>query len=109
MRTQAKFEITGYVGEIQANGKVTHLKVAAHYRRKDGDSWTDDTYWNRVAVFSDERRQYIADNIKVGDLVEAEGRMRDTSYERGGKTIYATDRIVYQFRKLEAEQADEAA
>ncbi|ALR23202.1 MULTISPECIES: single-stranded DNA-binding protein [Sphingomonadaceae] len=97
MRNLAKFEIIGRVGSIQANGNVTHLKLAANYRRKEGDNWTDDTYWNRVTVFGEGTRKYISDKLNVGDLVRAAGRMRDTSYEKDGQTIYATDRVVDEF------------
>lgn len=99
MRNLAKFEIIGRIGKIDAHGNVTHLKIAANYPRKDEATgeWSDDTYWNRVTVFGERTRKYIADKANVGDLIRVEGRMRDSSYEKGGETIYTVDRIVDQF------------
>lgn len=109
MRNLAKFEIIGRIGKIDSNGNVTHLKLAANYTRKDDTTgeWTDDTYWNRVTVFGERMRAYIGDKAKVGDLVRVEGRMRDSSYEKGGETIYTVDRIVDHFGIL-ASKGDSA-
>lgn len=99
MRNIAKFEIIGRIGAIQPGNGVTHLKIAANYPYKDEATgeWSDDTYWNRVAIFREATRKYIADKAKVGDLVRVEGRMRDSSYEKDGETIYTTDRHVEHF------------
>ena len=48
-------------------------------------------------MFGERTRKYIADKAQVGDLIRVEGRMRDSSYEKGGETIYTVDRIVDQF------------
>ncbi|API61308.1 MAG: single-stranded DNA-binding protein [Sphingomonadales bacterium] len=110
MRNLAKFEIIGRIGEIKAGNGVVHLKIAANYPYKDENTgeWADDTYWNRVAIFREGTRNYIADKAKVGDLVRVEGRLRDSSYEKGDETVYTVDRIVDQFGILAhaAERAD---
>lgn len=107
MRNLAKFEIIGRIGKIDTHGNVTHLKVAANYPRKDETTgeWSDETYWNRVTVFGERTRKYIADKAQVGDLIRVEGRMRDSSYEKGGETIYTVDRIVDQFGILASKDA----
>lgn len=99
MRNLAKFEIIGRIGKINSHGTVTHLTIAANYPRKDDATgeWSEDTYWNRVSVFGERTRNYISEKAKVGDLVRVEGRMRDSSYEKGGETIYTVDRIVDHF------------
>lgn len=99
MRNLAKFEIIGRIGKINPNGNVTHLTIAANYPRKDDATgeWSDETYWNRVTVFGERTRNYISEKAKVGDLVRVEGRMRDSSYTKGGETIYTVDRIVDHF------------
>ena len=107
MFNKSKFEIIGRIGAIQPNGNVTHLKIASNYRRKEGDEWVDDTNWNRVTVFNERHRKFIADRLNIGDLVYAEGSMRDTSYERNGETIYTTDRIVAEFGILASKGAAE--
>lgn len=99
MRNRAEFDIIGRVGEIKPGNGVTHLKIAANYPYKDENTgeWCDDTHWNRVAVFRESYRKQIADKLKVGDLVLVVGRMRDSQYEKGGETIYTTDRHVDKF------------
>jgi len=83
----AKFEIIGRIGEIDAKPKVTNVSVCANYRRRgEGDQWTEDSYWNRVVIFSDGQRKYIEEKAQVGDLVRVSGRLRDSSYERDGTT-----------------------
>ncbi len=52
---------------------------------------------NRVTIFSDGIRTYIDRNASIGDLVRVEGRMRDSSYEKDGETIYTVDRIANEF------------
>lgn len=102
----AKFEIIGRIGEIDAKHKVTNISVCANYRRRgEGDQWIEDSYWNRVVIFSDGQRKYIDEKAQVGDLVRIAGRLRDTSYERDGTTHYTTDRIVEEFGVLAAKAA----
>ena len=69
----AKFEVIGNVGAIQASGNVTHLKIASNFRRKNGEEWVDDTNWNRVTIFNERYRKTIAERLRVGDLIFAEG------------------------------------
>lgn len=102
----AKFEIIGRIGEIDAKQKVTNVSVCANYRRRgEGDQWIEESYWNRVVIFSDGQRKYIDDKAQVGDLVRIAGRLRDSSYERDGSTHYTTDRIVEEFGVLAAKAA----
>lgn len=76
----AKFEIIGRIGEIDTKPKVTNISICANYRRRgEGDQWIEDSYWNRVVIFSDGQRKYIDEKAQVGDLVRIAGRLRDTS------------------------------
>lgn len=99
MRNIAEFQIIGHVGKIEQHDKVTHLQIAANYRRKDKESgeWQDEPYWNRVTIFNEHDRKYIAENLSQGDLVRVKGKMRDTSFDRNGETVWSTDRIVDEF------------
>jgi len=101
MINYAKFEIIGRIGEIDAKPKVTNISVCANYRRRgEGDQWIEDSYWNRVVIFSDGQRKYVEEKAHVGDLVRIAGRLRDSSFERDGTTHYTTDRIVEEFGVL---------
>lgn len=101
MRTFAKFEIIGRVGTVDARGNVTHVSIAANYRRKDeADGWVDEAWWNRVTIFGDHDRRFIAERVARGDLVRVVGRMRDGEYERDGERVFTVDRIVDEFDLL---------
>ena len=101
MRTFAKFEIIGRVGGVDIKDNVTHVSVAANYRRKnDRDDWVDEAWWNRVTVFGESTRRYIAEHVGKGDLVRVVGRLRDNEYERDGERVYTVDRIVDDFDRL---------
>jgi single-strand DNA-binding protein len=102
----AKFELIGRIGEIDAKPKVTNVSICANYRRRgEGDQWIEDSYWNRVVIFSDGQRKYIDEKAQVGDLVRVAGCLRDSSYERDGTMHYTTDRIVEEFGVLAAKAA----
>ena len=101
MKNFAKFEIIGNVGTIDSRDNVTHVSVAANYRRRtERDEWTTETYWNRVTVFGEHDRRFIADHVGKGDLVRVVGRLRDSEYERNGEKVYTVDRLVEEFDLL---------
>jgi single-stranded DNA-binding protein len=100
MRSVAKFEIIGRIGGVEHHDNVSYLQIAANYRKKVGEDWSDDTYWNRVTVFNESYRKYIAEHVKIGDLVRAVGKMRDVKFEVNGQTRFATDRRVDEFGLL---------
>ena len=91
MQNIAEFRIIGRVGKVDAKEKVTHIDIASNYPRKDGDSWKDDTHWNRVTFFG--KLNERAAKIGKGDLVHITGRVRQNSYESNGETRYSVDLI----------------
>ena len=108
MRNIAEFQLIGRVGSIDVRDNVVNLSVAANYsRRDDKGEWTDDTYWNRVSIFGEKTRSYVAEKVQKGDLVHVRGRMRDTSYERDGQKIFTTDRVVDDFAVLSSKSGIE--
>src|SRR3546814_10387380 len=91
----AKFEIIGRVGEIDAKTKVTNISVCANYRRRaEGDQWIEDSYWNRVVIYSDGQRIYIVEKAQVSELVRIAGRLRNTDFQREVTNHYTTDRTI---------------
>ena len=91
MQNIAEFRIIGRIGKVDAKEKVTHLDVASNYPRKDGDTWKDDTHWNRVTCFGKQNER--AAKIGKGDLVHITGRVRQNSYESEGIRHYTVDLI----------------
>lgn len=94
----AEFRIIGRIGKIDQKDKVTHVDLAANYNRKDGDEWTSETYWNRVTGFS--RTAERIGRASVGDLVHAPGRVRQSSYEKNGETVYTVELLADSFAVL---------
>ena len=91
MQNIAEFRIIGRVGKVDAKEKVTHIDIASNYPRKDGDSWKDDTHWNRVTFFG--KLNERAAKLGKGDLVHIAGRVRQNSYEAEGTRHYTLDLI----------------
>lgn len=98
MQDYSIFEIKGRIGRITPGNGMIALDIAANYSRKNEQTgeWSDDTYWNRVSVFSETLRRAVSE-AKVGDRVKVKGRVRDSRYEKNGETIYTTDRNVREF------------
>lgn len=106
MRNIAEFQLIGRIGSLDVRDNVVNLSVAANYaRRDDKGEWTDDTYWNRVSIFGEKTRSYVTEKVQKGDLVHIRGRLRDSSYEKDGQTIFTTDRVVDDFAVLASKVA----
>ena len=97
-RNIAEFRIIGQVGGIDAKDKVTFANVASNYNRQVEGEWQEDTHWNRVTCFG--RCAEYAGKAAKGDMVHITGRVRQTSYEREGSTIYSTDLVADTFSVL---------
>lgn len=98
MQNIAEFQIIGRIGGIDTGEKVTQLRVAANYNRKEDDEWITDTYWNRVTCFGQitERVQ----KANKGDLVRVVGRVRQSTYEVEGERKFGVDLIADGFAVL---------
>lgn len=97
-RNIAEFRIIGQVGGLDQKEKVTYVNVASNYNRQIEGEWQEDTHWNRVTCFA-KCAEYAGKSAK-GDMVHITGRVRQTSYERGGETIYGTDLVADTFSVL---------
>lgn len=98
MKNISEFRIIGRVGKAEAFEKVAYINVAANYGRKVHGEWEEDTHWNRVTVFGKgiERVRKMG----KGDLVHVTGRIRQTSYDRQGETVYGVDLIADRFATI---------
>lgn len=95
VRNIAEFQIIGRIGSVTPQDKITFLSVASDYPRKkeDSEEWDNNTHWNRVTLFHEKQRAYVADKMAAGDLVHVRGRIRQNSFERDGATVYTVDLI----------------
>jgi single-strand DNA-binding protein len=97
-RNISEFRIIGQVGSVDAKEKVAYVNVAANYNRQVDGAWETDTHWNRVTCFG--RSMEAAQKAEKGDMVHVTGRVRQTSYEREGATIYGVDLVAESFSVL---------
>ena len=102
MINNAQFRIIGRIGNINANGKVTHISIASDRQVKEGDNWTTKTDWNTVTVFSEALRKRLS-NTKVGkkgNQVIFQGSIQSNSFEKDGEKVYKTNLVAQDFDVL---------
>lgn len=88
-KTFAEFQIIGNVGNVKKVGTTVRIKLAANYDYQDDNGdWVKNTYWNEITIFHAKRAEWAMDNLSKGDLVFVRGTMRETRYEKDGKTVY---------------------
>ena len=105
MINEAEFRIVGRVGRITQVGKATKVSICANYSyRQDDGSYADQPHWNTVTVFPQGTQDYIGKHVAVGDLVMTTGRLRESSYEKDGATVYTVDLIATRFGRLAGKQ-----
>ena len=103
MKNLATFTLLDRIVRISPLNNVTKVTIAANYRRKVKDAeggYEDDPHFNEVTVFDPKTRSYIERHVQKGDLVHVDGRLRQNSFERDGRTVYTTDLIALDFGKL---------
>lgn len=80
---------------------VTNFSVAVNNRKKQGDSWVDETEWFSVVCF-DRLAERAADWLKKGSKVYVEGRLQTRSWDdkESGQKKYRTELIAQTFENL---------
>lgn len=97
-RNIAEFRIIGQVGGVDDKEKVTFVNVASNYNRQVDGEWQEEVHWNRVTCFG--KCAEYAQNSAKGDMVHVTGRVKQTSYDRDGQTIYNTDLVADSYSVL---------
>jgi single stranded DNA-binding protein len=111
MRTLNKFFILGYVGsEPKSFGNTCKVSVSTTH------VWTDakgtrqeEVEWTPVTVLHPKTAKWIIDNVRKGDTVHVEGRVRQSTYDKNDETIYATDVIADAFDLVSRKSDRDAA
>jgi single-strand DNA-binding protein len=80
---------------------ITNFSVAVNNRKKQGDSWVDETEWFNVVCF-DRLADRAADWLKKGSKVYVEGRLQTRSWDdkETGQKKYRTELIAQTFENL---------
>jgi len=93
MRSVNRHTLLGHVGNVIPLKGVLKVNVATNREwRSDGErkSATD---WVQITVLDKKQAEWIEENVGEGDLVYVESRVSNSSYDRGGEKVYATDVI----------------
>ena len=97
MRTVNRHTLLGHVGNIIPLKNVMKVNIATNREwQADGERKTA-TDWVQVTILDKKQADWIGANVEAGDLVYVESRISNSSYERDGEQVYATDVIAQLF------------
>ncbi|AUQ56931.1 single-stranded DNA-binding protein (plasmid) [Phaeobacter inhibens] len=91
MKTFAKYEIVGRVGQLKEGNGVLRITIAAEYGRKDNNGdFQSKPFWNEVNIWNENVAKWAKENVVPGDLVRSEGTIRQEQWEdpTTGETRY---------------------
>lgn len=110
MRTLNKVFILGYVGhDPKAFGDTCKVSVSTTHAWSDAKGEKkEETEWTPITVLNSKAARWITENIKKGDTVHVEGRVRQNSYDRNGEKVYVTD-VIADAVDLVSRKADREA
>lgn len=94
MRTVNRFTIHGNINTLTSFAKALKISVATHRTYTDASGAEHkDTDWVQLTVLNEAQINYLKTSAKKGDVVFAEGYVKQSEYERQGQKIYSTDLI----------------
>ena len=97
MRTVNRHTLLGHVGNIIQLKNVLKANIATNREwQADGERKTA-TDWVQVTILDRKQAEWIEANVEAGDLVYVESRISNSTYERDGEPVYATDVIAQLF------------
>jgi len=81
---------------------VTNLDLAVgdDYFDKSSNAWVERTNFFRFTAFSGTGER-VAEKIGKGDKVLVKYSMRNSNYERDGKTVYQNSMLIYSYQMLD--------
>ncbi|MFD1198478.1 single-stranded DNA-binding protein [Brucella gallinifaecis] len=89
-----RFQITGNIGSIAPFEKSLKINVATNrHWTQENSELKEATDWVQITVLDERQIAYLKENAKQGDVIQAEGRIANNSYQRNGETVYTTDLI----------------
>ncbi len=99
----SEFAFVGHIARITPLDRVSKVRAIANYARKTADgTWEDDPHAVPLTVFGNRRRAYVDEHLNVGDLIMAQGRMKEDRYEKDGQTRYEMSLVVSRIDRLPA-------
>ena len=94
MRTVNRFTIHGNINTVTSFQRVLKISVATHRSYTDATgAEKKDTDWVQLTILNEAQINYLKTSAKKGDVVYAEGYLKQSEYERQGQKVYSTDLI----------------
>jgi single-strand DNA-binding protein len=108
-----KVQIIGNLGQDPSmrytpNGQaVTQFTVAVNRNYKDSSGeWKEEVEWVRCVAWGP-LTERVAEKLRKGRLVYAEGRLQTRSYEKDGQKHYSTEVVVNTVTALDKDDKDD--
>ena len=97
MRTVNRHTLLGHVGNIIPLKNALKVNVATNREWQADGERKSATDWVQVTILDKKQAEWIEEHVGQGDLVYVESRISNSSYERDGERVYATDVIAQLF------------
>jgi single-strand DNA-binding protein len=116
MSIQNSVRLIGRIGkdpeskQLQSGTTVCNISLATDegYKDKQTGNWVDQTEWHSLEAWG-KTAEYIANNIRKGDLLAVEGSLKTDSWEHEGKAQYRTKVKVDSVRRIQKSEASQNA
>lgn len=97
MRSVNRHTLLGHVGNVIPLKGVLKVNVASNREWQSDGERKSATDWVQITVLDKKQAEWIEENVGEGDIVYVESRVSNSSYDRGGEKVYATDVIAQLF------------
>ncbi len=97
MRSVNRHTLLGHVGNVIPLKGVLKVNVASNREWQSDGERKSATDWVQITVLDKKQAEWIEENVGEGDLVYVESRVSNSSYDRAGEKVYATDVIAQLF------------
>lgn len=97
MRSVNRHTLLGHVGNVIPLKGVLKVNVASNREWQSDGERKSATNWVQITVLDKKQAEWIEENVGEGDIVYVESRVSNSSYDRGGEKVYATDVIAQLF------------
>jgi len=101
------FDIIGHLGKVHSiNEKTVKADIAVNhpFKNKETGVWEKTTDWVSITFFDQ-----LATRIQsyaIGSLISAEGRLKNTKFQKNNEMVYSISVIAYKLSMLHKKEID---
>lgn len=113
-RTLNKVMLLGRLGKdpemkyVPSGTAITTVSLATNHRRKNGDTWEEETEWHALVAF-DKLAETLNEYGRKGSLIYVEGRLQTRSWEQDGQKRYKTEIVINELILLDSKDEGRTA